>query len=96
MVVVYKMLGEKDNALKYLNELRRAQSAFPGGNGKGIVAASHDGVTTGLMVTGIGDDEKEMKYEWRYYRRLHVGATAWFIFAEIGKNPYWLASNTNP
>jgi len=89
MVVVYKMLGEKNKALKYLNELRRAQSFAPGSNGKGIVAASHDGVTTGLMVKGIGPDEKEREYEWLYYRRLHVGATAWFIFAELGKNPYW-------
>ncbi len=73
MVVVYKILGENEKALKYLNEMRRTQ--FFDGNKKGIPAASHDGVTTGL--------------KWLYYKRPHVGATAWFIFAELNKNPYF-------
>ena len=39
------------------------------------MAASHDGVSTG--------------FDWVYDARLHVGATAWFVFAERGYNPYW-------
>jgi len=27
--------------------------------------------------------------EWLYYRRLHVGATAWFALAEMNRNPFW-------
>lgn len=44
-----------------------------------IVAASHDGLSTG--------------FDWIYDARLHTGATSWFIFAELGYNPYrntWL------
>jgi hypothetical protein len=64
-----------DAALFYLRELRRAQSDDPYGDGLGLLAASKDGLTTGFGTT--------------YDRRLHVGATSWFIFAELGYNPYW-------
>ena len=38
-----------------------------------MIAASHDGVTTGFL--------------FYYFRRLHIGATAWNIFAQLGYNP---------
>lgn len=41
-----------------------------------IPAASLDGLTTG--------------FDWLYYHRGHVGATAWYLFAKLGVNPYWL------
>lgn len=41
----------------------------------GMVSACHDGVSTG--------------FQWKYFNRLHIGATAWAIFAEKGINPYW-------
>lgn len=44
-------------------------------NGQGIPAASHDGLTTG--------------FGFNYYRRLHVGATAWNVFAQLAFNPYY-------
>jgi len=76
MVVAYWALGEVDKARYYLNELREIQERAPNGNGLGIVASPcGDGLTTG--------------FDWQYFDRLHVGATAWFIFAEQMYNPYW-------
>ncbi len=41
-----------------------------------IPAASKDGLTTG--------------FNWSYFHRGHLGATAWYIFAKLGVNPYWV------
>lgn len=75
MVVSYWALEDTNQARFYLSELREVQATAPNGNGKGIVAAPADGLTTG--------------FDWLYFNRLHVGATAWFIFAERCYNPYW-------
>ena len=40
----------------------------------GLFAASKDGLTTG--------------FDWLYYHRLHIGATAWLILAEESVNPF--------
>jgi hypothetical protein len=56
------------------------QMPAPFGDGLGLVAASHDGVTTGFS-TAYGPN--------CYYRRMHIGATAWLIFAQLGFNPYY-------
>jgi len=56
-------------------ELRRAQTTPPFGQGGGIVAASRDGLTTG--------------FGFQYFRRRHIGATAWNVFAQLGFNPYY-------
>ena len=74
MVLALKMVDDPE-AESFLRELERAQQEAPRANGLGLVAASHDGISTG--------------FDWPYYARLHVGATAWFIFAELGYNPYW-------
>ncbi len=81
MALAYQVLGSAGSSSTYLSELRKAQTTATNNNGKGIVAASHDGLTTGFK--NINDKD------WLYYSRLHVGATAWFIFAEKGYNPYW-------
>lgn len=75
MAVVYWVLGRANSAQFYLNQLRKLQATARNGNGKGIVAAPANGLTTG--------------FDWLYYNRLHIGATAWFIFAERRYNPYW-------
>lgn len=75
MVVVYWVLGETQKAQRYLNELRKVQATAQNGNGRGIVAAPADGLSTG--------------FGWAYYNRLHIAATAWFLFAEGRYNPYW-------
>lgn len=41
-----------------------------------IPAASRDGLTTG--------------FDWLYFKREHIGATAWYLFAKLKVNPYWL------
>ena len=75
MVAAYKFLGDTTQANVYLNELHKVQTCAPNNNYKGIVAACHDGVSTG--------------FDWVYNNRLHIGATCWFIFAELGYNPFW-------
>lgn len=81
MVTALQVQGVNGEANFFLNQLRLAQSNAPHANGLGLVAASQDGLTTGFnLITGG---------PWHYYNRLHVGATAWFIFAELGHNPYW-------
>ena len=47
----------------------------PFGDGMGIPAASHDGVSSG--------------FSFNLFRRPHVGATAWNIFAQKGFNPFY-------
>ena len=75
MVVAYQFLGDTAQANNYLNELHKVQTCAQNNNDKGIVAACHDGVATG--------------FNWVYNNRLHIGATCWFIFAELGYNPFW-------
>lgn len=75
MVLAYQIMQDTAKANTYIAELERAQAEAPNNDGKGIVAASHDGLTTG--------------FQWLYYTRLHIGATAWFVFAEKKYNPYW-------
>ena len=76
MVVAYQAANLPDVANALLEQLHNAQATAPNGNGGGLVASSRDGLSTG--------------FDWEYYPRLHVGATAWFIFAELGANPWEL------
>lgn len=75
MVIGYQVTNQLTESNRFLSKLRSAQQSAINANGLGIVAASHDGVTTG--------------FTWDYFSRLHVGATAWYLFAELGYNPYW-------
>jgi hypothetical protein len=75
MAVAYQINDEFNKSSFYTRELQRAQTSATNANNYGIVAACHDGVTTG--------------FDWEYFSRLHVGATAWYIFAEMHYNPYW-------
>ncbi|MBN1391470.1 MAG: hypothetical protein JW947_01555 [Sedimentisphaerales bacterium] len=75
MTVAYQINDEPNKVALYLSEIRKAQASADNNNSKGIVAASHDYVSTG--------------FGWYYFNRLHIGATAWYIFAEMGYNPYW-------
>jgi hypothetical protein len=70
MVTAYQMAKNATGANLFLSELTKAQQTAQNANGKGLVAASHDLVSTG--------------FTWTYSARLHVGATSWFVFAEIG------------
>ncbi|MCG6499768.1 hypothetical protein [Kitasatospora sp. A2-31] len=68
--------GDDAKAATLLDTLKLAQTQAPNGDGRGIVAASSDGLTT-----GEGDT---------YYASLHTGATAWFVIAALGRNPFRL------
>jgi hypothetical protein len=46
-----------------------------------IYSANKDNITTGFTVSGT-------LIVWKYDRRVHLGATAWLAFAQLGKNPF--------
>ncbi|ADB33115.1 conserved hypothetical protein [Kribbella flavida DSM 17836] len=68
--------GDQARINAYLAGLRDAQRRAPNADGKGIVSASSDGLDT-----GFGD---------LYYAALHTGATAWYLLAATGANPFTL------
>ncbi|WP_226533732.1 hypothetical protein [Microbacterium paraoxydans] len=69
-------VGDADRAEVLLSSIRLAQRDAPNGDGKGIVATSNDGLDS-----GFGD---------LYYASLHTGATAWYLLAAAGSNPFTL------
>ena len=77
MAVALAMAGREAEAEVLRQELRRAQRAPPFGDGEGLAAASHDGVSSG--------------FGFLLFRRLHVGATAWNVFAQLRFNPFTAA-----
>jgi hypothetical protein len=52
-----------------------------------ITAADRDGVTTGIWLEGVNPDGSHKGNEWKYNKRVHVGATAWLALAQLGCNP---------
>ena len=68
--------GDAARAESLLESIRLAQRDAPNGDGKGIVATSSDGLDS-----GFGD---------LYYASLHTGATAWYLLAAAGHNPFTL------
>ncbi len=72
--LAFTATGEKEKAELFLKELKRVQAAGPDDHGKGIAAASNAHVSTGLGPF--------------YINRPHIGATAWYIFAQKGFNPF--------
>lgn len=68
--------GDGDRAEALLSSIRLVQRDAPNGDGKGIVATSTDGLDS-----GFGD---------LYYASLHTGATAWYLLAASGDNPFRL------
>jgi hypothetical protein len=75
MAVAYAHAGRESDAEGLRATLRRAQAKPPFGDGKGIAAASHDGLSSG--------------FGFFFFRRLHVGATAWNVFAQLRFNPFY-------
>ncbi|MEO5958007.1 MAG: hypothetical protein ABIR80_02735, partial [Opitutaceae bacterium] len=74
--LAYRVAQQTAKSEEILSSLRSAQQIpNPAGDGMGIVAASHDGVSSG--------------FNFKWFRRLHVGATAWNIAAQLGFNPYY-------
>lgn len=74
MSAAYAFAGHPSQPESLRQELIKAQIASFGDT-RGIAAASHDGVSTG--------------FGFKLFRRLHVGATAWNVFGQLGFNPYY-------
>ncbi|MFZ3493303.1 hypothetical protein ACODT5_08760 [Streptomyces sp. 5.8] len=68
--------SDAPTAAAFAGSLELAQREAPHHDGYGIVAASRDGLDTGM-----GD---------LYYASLHTGATAWFLLAARNTNPFRL------
>jgi hypothetical protein len=87
MCVAFRFLrqdAKADGCLKALRALGVARE--PKGALGGVYAASRDGLTTGFSKVWTEGAKAE---PWLYYRRPHLGATCWYIFAELGWSPYW-------
>jgi len=74
MALAYAVSGRFAQAGAINAQLQQAQRTQPYGNGRGLAAASHDGVSSG--------------FGFAYYRVFHVGATAFHVMAQAGFNPY--------
>ena len=75
MAAAFQRTGDAAAASFYLAELQELQANAHNGNGQGLVAAPADGLETGFGSV--------------YYNRLHIGATAWYLCAALGYNPYY-------
>ena len=74
--VVFASVGNSLQMDQFRTTLQTAQQIPPPyGDGMGTPAASHDGVTSG--------------FGFNLFRRPHVGATSWNIFAQKGFNPFY-------
>jgi hypothetical protein len=76
MTVDFASVGNSQQMDQFRSMLQTAQQIPPPyGDGMGTPAASHDGVTSG--------------FGFNLFRRPHVGATSWNIFAQKGFNPFY-------
>ncbi|MDZ4288516.1 MAG: hypothetical protein U0984_11190, partial [Prosthecobacter sp.] len=73
----FKQTGKIEKWKELIQLLRSAQ--FTSG---AIPATDVESIATGFK---LPDSEND----WLYFRYPHVGATAWFILAESGVNPFW-------
>lgn len=85
MATAYRILGLDDRAAPLMETLCEAQLSLPRSRQSlpvpfkdpiGLVAGDRNGISTG--------------FDFQIMERLHIGATAWFIFALRGVNPYYL------
>lgn len=79
MAVAYHHTGQIDKAKTLISTLLSAQDASGG-----LPAVNQDKLTTGFSLP-TGEP-------WFYIKRLHIGATAWLVFAEKQVNPFWIGS----
>jgi hypothetical protein len=75
LAVAYEQATELPQAQALRSMLAQAQATAPFGDGFGIAAASREGLTTG--------------FGFSYFRRRHLGATAWNVFAQLAWNPFY-------
>jgi len=75
MTIAFQIKDDDDKAGEFLEVLRKVQTTVPNNNGQGIVSACPGGADSG--------------YGGTYPNALHIGATAWYLFAERHHNPFW-------
>jgi hypothetical protein len=86
MATALGVLGRNSEAVPIIEQLKKAQ--IESGPAAGAIpAASRCGLTTGFKHFW---HSIQMDLPWLYPNAPHVGATAWFLFAAMGKNPYYL------
>jgi len=76
MAVAYQFTGQFNQANVLISSLVAAQD-----KSGGLPAADRDGLTTGIWSTD--------GTPWLYFKRPHVGATAWLVLAQKQVNPFW-------
>ena len=82
-----KQLNRGSDAKLILEALSANQ--IQGGAASGAIpAASVCGLTTGVIKLWRSTGERK---PWLYSDQAHIGATAWYLFAMLGKNPYYVA-----
>jgi hypothetical protein len=86
-----KWLGRDGEAAPVLARLRAAQRHVGPAAGA-LPAASRCGLTTGFKQRYRSGEI----LPWLYTDWPHAGATAWFIFAALGRNPYFVADAAKP
>ncbi|MFH0726851.1 MAG: hypothetical protein V2B19_10955 [Pseudomonadota bacterium] len=82
MQLAMKMAGFDQEAANCLQNIRN--HGFSARSGEGVFATDPQELSTGFPKEEWGPNMM-----WKYYRRSHVGATCWCLFAELGWNPYW-------
>ena len=80
-----KWLGRDQEAMPMLRKLRQAQIRKSYGYGA-LPAASIKRLSTGFSEDPTSREGDT--YEVVYTNDPHIGATAWYIFSELGKNPF--------
>jgi hypothetical protein len=79
MALAYQITGQTQKAQNAIATLHAGQDVTGG-----IFTSDRPELTTGFILPE--------GYPWLYYRRLHVGATAWTVLAQKGVNPFWIGS----
>lgn len=83
MALAWQAAGKPDRAKELLQSLRHVRIAVPELAGEAVPAACGIDAVTG--------------YGWDYPAQVpHIGATAWYLFAELEYNPFWGISTTEP
>ncbi len=87
MAAAYALTGDTARYAAIVRLIAAARD--PGG---GVYAAERDGLTTGFdlpMPDPPAGQPPPRARPWLYFRRLHVGATAWAALAQQRVNPFW-------
>jgi hypothetical protein len=89
VAAVYNYLGRQEPAEQIISYLASpvfvSESDAGSDQAGGMYAACPEKAETGFMKE-IG----AWAGQWIYPRRLHIGATSWYLFAKLGENPFWL------